>query len=41
MLMRTFVRTGELRAAAWPEFDLDRAAWRAPAERNDAALAVL
>lgn len=33
MLMLTFVRTGELRAAAWPEFDLDRAEWRIPAER--------
>jgi len=29
----TFVRTGELRAAEWPEFDFERAEWRIPAER--------
>lgn len=29
----TFVRTIELRAAEWPEIDLDRAEWRIPAER--------
>jgi integrase len=28
-----FVRPGELRQAAWPEFDLDGAIWRIPAER--------
>lgn len=28
-----FVRPGELRAAQWSEFDLDRAEWRIPAER--------
>lgn len=28
-----FVRPGELRAAEWPEFDLDDALWRIPAER--------
>jgi integrase len=28
-----FVRPGELRAAAWQEFDLERAEWRIPAER--------
>ncbi len=33
LLLLTFVRTGELRAAAWAEFDLDRAEWRIPAER--------
>lgn len=29
----TFVRPGELRRAEWPEFDLDGAEWRIPAER--------
>jgi len=29
----TFVRPGELRAAAWSEFDLDAAMWRIPAAR--------
>ena len=29
----TFVRTIELRAAEWPEIDLERAEWRIPAER--------
>jgi integrase len=29
----TFVRPGELRAAEWPEFDLEAAEWRIPAER--------
>jgi integrase len=28
-----FVRPGELRQAEWPEFDLDAAEWRIPAER--------
>lgn len=28
-----FVRPGELRAAEWAEFDLDKAEWRIPAER--------
>lgn len=29
----TIVRPGELRAAEWPEFDLDGAMWRIPAKR--------
>lgn len=33
LLMLTFVRTGELRAARWEEFDLDNRQWRIPAER--------
>lgn len=33
LVMLTFVRPGELRAASWAEFDLDRAEWRIPAER--------
>lgn len=33
LLLLTFVRTGELRAADWSEFDLDAAEWRIPAER--------
>lgn len=33
LLVLTFVRPGELRAARWEEFDLDRAEWRIPAER--------
>ncbi len=32
-LLLTFVRTGELRGAAWSEIDLDKAEWRIPAER--------
>lgn len=28
-----FTRPGELRKAAWPEFDFDKAEWRIPAER--------
>ncbi len=28
-----FVRPGELRCAAWSEFDFDKAEWRIPAER--------
>lgn len=32
----TFVRPGELRAAEWAEFDLDRAEWRIPAARMKA-----
>lgn len=33
LLMLTFTRTGELRHAEWPEFDLEKAEWRIPAER--------
>ena len=33
LLMLTFVRTGELRAARWDEIDFDKAQWRIPAER--------
>lgn len=33
LMLLTFVRTVELRAAHWTEFDLDRAEWRIPAER--------
>ncbi|MGH8646460.1 MAG: tyrosine-type recombinase/integrase, partial [Gammaproteobacteria bacterium] len=33
LLLLTFVRTGELRAAEWSEFDLEAACWRIPAER--------
>jgi integrase len=33
LLAVTFVRPGELRTALWPEFDLDAATWRIPAER--------
>ena len=33
LLLLTFVRPGELRAAEWAEFDLDAAEWRIPAER--------
>lgn len=33
LLLLTFVRPVELRAAEWPEFDLDRSEWRIPAER--------
>lgn len=33
LLVLTFVRTGELRAAEWREFDLKNAEWRIPAER--------
>ncbi len=33
LLVLTFVRTGELRGAKWPEFDFDKAEWRIPAER--------
>jgi integrase len=32
-LLLTFVRTGELRGAAWSESDFDKAEWRIPAER--------
>jgi integrase len=32
-LLLTFVRTGELRGAEWPEIDFDNAEWRIPAER--------
>lgn len=34
LLVLTFVRTGELIAARWGEFDLGRAEWRVPAERT-------
>ena len=33
LMALTFVRTGELIAARWDEFDLDAAEWRIPAER--------
>jgi len=33
LMALTFVRTGELIAARWEEFDLERAQWRIPAER--------
>jgi integrase len=33
LMLLTFVRTVELRAARWDEFDLQRAEWRIPAER--------
>ena len=33
LMLLTFVRTVELRAAHWVEFDLDGAEWRIPAER--------
>lgn len=33
LMALTFVRTGELIAARWDEFDLDAAEWRLPAER--------
>ena len=33
LMALTFVRTTELIAARWAEFDLDRAEWRIPAER--------
>ena len=33
LLVLTFVRTGELRAAKWTEFDFDKREWRIPAER--------
>jgi len=32
-LMLTFVRTGELRGAKWPEFDIKNKLWEIPAER--------
>jgi integrase len=32
-LLLTFVRTGELRGAAWSEIDLGKAEWRIPGER--------
>ena len=32
LLPLTFVRPGELRLAEWPEFNLDKAEWRIPAE---------
>jgi integrase len=33
LLLLTFVRTTELRAAQWSEIDFDKAEWRIPAER--------
>jgi integrase len=33
LLMMTFVRTGELRAAKWEEIDFEKKEWRIPAER--------
>jgi integrase len=33
LLLLTFVRTTELRAAEWKELDLEKAEWRIPAER--------
>jgi integrase len=33
LLLLTFVRTTELRAAEWAEFSLDKAEWRIPASR--------
>ncbi|HEX2552501.1 MAG TPA: integrase arm-type DNA-binding domain-containing protein [Microvirga sp.] len=33
LMAYTFVRTQELRGAAWSEFDFERATWRVPAER--------
>lgn len=33
LLLLTFVRPGELRAAEWAEFDTEKAQWRIPAER--------
>jgi integrase len=33
LLLQTFVRTTELRAAEWTEFDIDAAEWRIPAAR--------
>lgn len=33
LLLQTFVRPGELRGAAWDEFDFDKAEWRIPAHR--------
>ena len=33
LMTLTFVRTGELRAARWEEFDLEAGEWRIPAER--------
>ncbi|MHB8744665.1 MAG: tyrosine-type recombinase/integrase [Sulfuricaulis sp.] len=33
LLLLTFVRPGELRAAEWSEFDLDNAEWRIPAHK--------
>lgn len=33
LILLTFVRTVELRAALWAEIDLERAEWRIPAER--------
>ncbi len=33
LLILTFVRTGELRAAKWTEFDVSKKEWRIPADR--------
>jgi len=39
LLLLTFVRPGELRAAEWAEFDLDAAIWRIPETRMKRKLA--
>jgi integrase len=36
LLLRLFVRTGELRAALWKEFDLEEGLWRIPSSRMKA-----
>jgi integrase len=41
LLVLTFVRPGELRAAEWAEFDLDAAIWRIPEQRMKRNLAHL
>jgi integrase len=41
LLVLTFVRPGELRAAEWAEFDLDTALWRIPESRMKRKLAHL
>lgn len=41
LLLLTFVRPGELRAAEWAEFDLEAATWRIPEERMKRKLAHL
>ena len=35
LLLLTFVRTTELRAAEWQEIDFDKAQWRIPAEPHE------
>jgi integrase len=39
LMVLTFVRTTELRAAAWDEFDIAGALWRIPAERMKTGIA--